>query len=63
MLTNLPSGCHRPNPTPAHTRQLSPPLPHLDEFPHLTSGDTSEFSADVVATNVPSAPVFLGPFV
>jgi hypothetical protein len=27
-----------------------------------TSGDTSEFSADVVATNGPSAPVFLGPF-
>ena len=27
-----------------------------------TSGDTSEFSANVVATNAPSAPVFLGPF-
>jgi hypothetical protein len=27
-----------------------------------TSGDTSEFSADVVATNGPGAPVFVGPF-
>ena len=27
-----------------------------------TSGDTSEFSADVIATNGPSAPEFVGPF-